>query len=840
LSAGSLGSHNPNSTTCTYGAGFLISEPFRLALLSLALLPCLPALTQPAPVSHWDAEWIACPNAPDRDEGVFHFRKQLTLTEQPATFIVEVSADNQFVLYVNGQRAGSGPARGDLGHWRFETIDLAPFLHAGENWIGATVWNFGTRSALAQVSDRTAFYLNTSDPHNSALETNATWEVEREMGIESLPPAAGAWHGYYAADPPTRMDSRQYDWEWQTPASHVDWQRAVSLGKGGLRDAADLHVNWRLVPDALPPMQMEQEPVGRVVRSDGVSGAADFPSRAVLVPPHSKASLLIDRTHLTTAYPELTVNGGKAASVRLTYTEALRDKNDVKGNRNQIEGKTASGVYDEFVADGKDHRVFEPLVWRTWRYLQIDVETAYQPLRLESLRSWFTAYPFIERGSFRADDTSLDDIWATGWRTARLDAHTTYMDTPYWEQLQYVGDTRIQALISYAVAGDDRLAMQAIEAINNTRLPDGITLSRGPASLFQAIPPFSLFWVDMVHDFWMYRDDPGFVREQLPGTRAVLQWFLARIRGDGLIGKLPWWPFVDWTPEFQNGVPPEDGNGGSAIITLQLVAALRDAADLETVLGDSNTAELYRNAAERSANAVRTLCWNPGLGLVADTKEQKHYSQETNAFAVWLDVIPPGEQRATLNEVLSTTDSAFSTGTKLPAISPASYYFRFYLSRAIDHAGMGDVYTDMLQPWRKMLALGLTTWAEKPEPTRSDSHAWSASPNYDLPTIVAGIRPGSPGFHTVRIEPHLGPLKNVTARVPHPRGMIEVEFVRKLTIRQGIGGTQGVAARVRLPTGIDGELVWQGRVFPLHGGEQTLNLPTASSASGSPLPPSTQ
>jgi hypothetical protein len=91
------------------------------------------------------------------------------------------------------------------------------------------------------------------------------------------------------------------------------------------------------------------------------------------------------------------------------------------------------------------------------------------------------------------------------------------MDTPYWERLQYVGDTRIQALISYTVAGDDRLARQAINAFDESRLPDGITLSRYPTALFQAIPTFFLLWVGMLKDFALYHDDAEFVRQHLPG-----------------------------------------------------------------------------------------------------------------------------------------------------------------------------------------------------------------------------------------------------------------------------------------------------------------------------------
>lgn len=74
----------------------------------------------------------------------------------------------------------------------------------------------------------------------------------------------------------------------------------------------------------------------------------------------------------------------------------------------------------------------------------------------------------------------LDRIWQTGWRTARLDAHETYMDAPYWEQLQYVGDTRIQALISYVVSGDARLARQAITNIDESRTPSTLASSIRP------------------------------------------------------------------------------------------------------------------------------------------------------------------------------------------------------------------------------------------------------------------------------------------------------------------------------------------------------------------------
>ena len=105
---------------------------------------------------------------------------------------------------------------------------------------------------------------------------------------------------------------------------------------------------------------------------------------------------------------------------------------------------------------------------------------------------------------------------------------------------------------------------------------------------------------------------------------------------------------------------------------------------------------------------------------------------------------------------------------------------------------------------------------EKPDPARSDCHAWSASPVYELLATVCGIEPASPGFATVRIEPHLGPLQQAAAKMPHPRGEIAVSLRRE--------GPE-VAAEISLPEGVSGTLVWSGKTVELHGGAQTLKVP---------------
>jgi alpha-L-rhamnosidase len=790
------------------------------AMLIVLLASIVTAQTQAPKSQPWTAEWIGAPGVPQKDEVVLHFRKLIQLPQKPEHFLVDVSADNEFILYVNQQRAGSGPSHSDLAHWRYEAYDLAPLLHPGENILAATVWSFGTHAAIRQMSDRVGFLVHGQGPAERIADTDLTWEVEQEKAIETIRPELG--NQYYAAEPGERLDGAKFDWAWTSNSgsrrgdSRSDaWTKPVSLGRAALRGTTDAGNNWQLTADFLPQMQFTETTAGRVVRVTGIAVSTGVPVHNFMVPAHASASILLDNLQLTTAYPALTVTGGEGSTVRLTYSEALVNDNGEKGNRNQIEGKHIAGLQDEFLPGGCHSCEFTPLTWRTWRFLQLDVQTGDQALQIEKPSAWFTAFPFTVRAHFNSDSDFLTPIWDVGWRTALLDAHDTYMDTPYWERLQYVGDTRIQALISYAVAGEDRLARQAIQAFDDSRIPDGLTQSRYPSSLVQMIPTFSLLWVGMVNDFWMYRDDPGFVRGQIPGTRAVLEWFLSRQRSDGLIGMIPWWPFVDWGKDFSDGMPPQEENGGSSVITLQLIEALRYAAEMEAELGDRAVAEKYRRAAARAATAVQKLCWNQQYGLLADTPAQTHFSQHANILGVWLDVIPPSQQKSVLTKILSATDSGFTVTGSVPAMTAATYYFRFYLARAVEHAGMGDRYLQLLGPWREMLLLGLSTWAESPEPTRSDSHAWSAHPNYDLLTIVAGIRPGSAGFKTILIQPHLGTLNHLSAAMPTPQGMVEVEY--------RCAGN-GFKAVISLPKGESGELVWRTRKFAIHGGRQTLAL----------------
>jgi hypothetical protein len=780
------------------------------------------AQAQPAPAINpdllarrWEAKWIVPPGTDPFGFGVYHFRKSIDLAERPPRFVVHVTADNRYQLWVNGERVVWGPARGDLNHWRFETVDLAPHLRAGRNVLAAVVWNYGELAPESQVTWRTGFLLQGDTKSEHGANTNETWKSARNPAYSPVPFTHAQMRGYYVVGPGERVEGTKFPWGWETAGfSDAEWALAVPVvpdgrAGGSPRSSQDSPNRWLLVPRTIPLMEERPERMAAVRQAAGVSVPAGFPKMRtpVTVPAATKARLLIDQAYLTTAYPVLEYSGGAGATIKMGYAEALYTPSTAasradKGNRNDVDGKEFVGNYDLVVADGGRNRRYSPLWWRTYRYVELTVETAAEPLVIEDLHGIYTGYPFERKSQIETGSAVLPQILDVGWRTARLCAHESYMDCPYYEQLQYAGDTRIQALVSLYTAGDARLMKNAIAHLNDSRTAEGATMSRAPTRQQQYIPPFSLWWIGMVHDYYMYVDDPAFVRDMLPGVRAVLQFFGARQKANGSLGPMPWWNYVDWTAEWRSGVPPRDADGSSAPLDLQLLLAYDWAARLETDLGSKAMAAEYAAAAAGLRQAIRPLYWDGDRRLFADTPARKQFSQHANVLAVLAGVSTGDEARDLVTRALADT-----------SIVQCSYYFRHYVHSAVNVVGEGDRYLGLLGEWESMLSRGLTTFAERYErpgdPSRSDCHAWSSSPNFEVFRTVLGIDTAAPGFQRVRVRPFLGALERVSGSIPHPNGEVAVTLERT---------GSSLRAAVTLPAGVSGEFSWKGIQRPLAPG----------------------
>jgi hypothetical protein len=750
----------------------------------------------------WNAQWIVPVNESGTEYGVYYFRKSIDLKEKPSSFNIHVSADNRYKLYVNGKIVSMGPARCDTYFWNFETVDIAPFLVAGKNSIIALVWNEAEYRPEAQISVRTAFILQGKSEVEDILNTNETWKCICDKGYQPI-------QGYFfAATKGQFVDVAQtVKGDWTSPDFEDNaWPNAAKLFDGKLKGASD-GLAWQLVPSTLPQMELAYQRIPKLRWAVGMKVPATFPAekQALTIPANTKVILLLDQTFYTNAYVTLNFSKGLGAGISIGYAETLYDQEGGelrKSNRNEVEGKQFVGRIDSLLADGTVGQSFTTLNFRSYRYIRLIVQTKADPLIIDDLYGTFTGYPFKANYTFNSDNPEIKQILDIGWRTARLNAWETYTDCPYYEQLQYIGDTRIQAMISYYNSGDDRLARNALTLMDHSRLAEGVTLSRYPSRSTQIISTFSLWYIGMLRDYWMYRPDAGFLKDKLMGQRAILEFFEKYQQADGSLKDLPYWRFVDWVGDMCWG--PMGSDGCSSMYDLQLLLAYQWAADLENAIGASFYADYYTQKAKQLTETIKRKYWVPEKKLFADTNEKKGYSQHVNSLAILANIVDTEYLTAVGNNLLNDK-----------TLTQCTVYFKYYLHQALNKAGFGNDYINWLGIWRENIKLGLTTWAEdsRLNTVRSECHAWGASPNIDFFRIVLGIDTDAPGFSKIKIEPHLGSMIKVGGEMPHPNGKIYVNYELKKNKWQ---------INISLPQATPGKLVWKGKTYELKPGANML------------------
>lgn len=727
---------------------------------------------------HWPARWVGSAGPPPAPVVVGY---RLGFTSGDDHVRIHVSADERYELYVDGMRFGRGPDRGDLDHWNFESYDLD--LSAGDHLLAARVWSIGDEAPYAQMSLRHGFLLAAEGRPELTTGTGA-WESVVLPGHGTRPKGA-AWGCGLKCE----IDGRTFPWGWEHGHDQLAWTPAVDVQQACSRAYAnEMPPNRLLVPTILPPQWESDFSAGQVrlvAEHDGgltatvAVRAADslttevvgwqglLAGEPVTVPARTRRRVLIDLEEYVCAYPRLRLQGGRDSVVHMNWQEALLEQDGRKGHRDEIEGKWFRApeytgedpVGDRFVAGGGDE-TFSTLWWEAGRYVEVLVETGDTALTVSELAFTEYRYPYEDLSRFSSDDDRLEQVKRLGFRTLQMCSHETTMDCPFYEQLQYAGDTRIQCLVAYVATGDDRLARQALLAFDHSRSPRGLTTSRYPSRIRQTIPPFSLWWIAMVHDFALWRGDLDFVRTLMPGVRAVLDAHRTQIGPDGLFSTLDGWNFMDWVESWSGGTPPAAQWGVSGVANLQLVHVAGLAAEIERWLGEDHLAARHTELADQVRSASERAFWSADHGLYADDLAHQHWSQHAQCLALLA-----GAEHG---------PAALDRGLITDGLARTSVYFDHYLFEALGRLGRTEDILSRLELWFGLLDQGLRTVIEEPEPTRSDCHAWGAHPIFHLYATLLGVRPTSPGMATVSITPRLGGLARADGTLQTPHGPLRV------------------------------------------------------------------
>lgn len=789
------------------------------------------------PVSPIDAAaWISVADDSLPPGGLF-LRFRRAFSADGSTLRFHVSADERFILLLDGEVIARGPDRGDPNLWFFQSYETQP--GPGEHVLEAVVWKLNPGQAPnAQMSWRLGFVLAAEGHYSDALTTGiAAWEVGRLTGTEMT--RAKYPMNFVGAQCAVRgtglLDERPSVWE--KPV--VVRAPIVSDGYGAERKSG-----WLMYPSQLPAQVARSIRPGRCVAVDAQAfvtngyysaAARDWGSnavyraesgcdprrdafdallkdgRALTIPPHTRIRFLWNLGDYFCAYPELETAGGRGATVAWGWAESLylgdcfdwhtvvTDKvRKGLGNRNDFAGKYFYGMTDVYRPDGRGKGRFTTPWWRCGLYCQLEVATDEEPMVLTRIGLSETRYPFDPEAYFRCDDESLEAIGRLCQRGLQMCMHETHMDCPYYEQQMYGGDTRLQLLMSQVLSPDDALNRQALRLFEVSQRDSGLVSMDHPTACLVESTSFSQYWAMMHGDYALRRNNPTWLRARMPSVRKLLFALEDLVGPTGLQRGAPGWHFVDWVPEWPKGTAPGHEAGESSVDSLLYLLTLRKAIVAEEALGETELAARWRRRAEMLAARIRESFWCEARGLLADTPARKSFSEHAQALAILSDAFT-AEQAARATEALSADED----------LTRCTVSFSSYLFEAYFKMGRADLFLRKLGPWRDYVKMGLRTPLEGPGDARSDCHAWSSNPIYHFHTGLAGVNPAGPGFESVRIAPCPGPLSRIEAKTATPHGYVLTD------LRFADGRVTGT---IVLPPGLSGEFVWRDRRQNLNPG----------------------
>ena len=724
------------------------------------------------------------------------FRKSVKLTETPQKAELEISADTRYKLYINNNLVEVGPSKGDKSIWFKDRMDITRYLRKGTNILAVIVLRypenpmdgnhgmFRTATPGLYVKGK----ITTVDAQEISLDADDSWKCKINKNVsfireeERFAPLIIHENASGNAEIFGWKTSEYNDSKWESakPYINVEIHQAVSPGNLQERTIPYMYRKDHRFTDI---MAVSKSVYSQEKWQEFIEGKA-----ALEIPSDTEEIVEISAGEEMTGYISLVLSAGKNADITLTYAEAYVQEEHVgpdhvalkKDRLDQTNGHL-EGYQDNYHVAGlgiqDDPEIYEPFWFRTFRFVQLCIKTGAEPLTLQRFDYQETGYPLEVSTSVKTSDESLSDIWEISERTLRRCMHETYEDCPYYEQLQYVMDSRTQILYTYSVSADDRLARKCIDDLARAQRYDGLLNCSYPNCNPNIIPGFSIYYILMIYDHMMYFGDHKLVEKYMPTVERILQFFEEHLSPKGYVGKTgglimeeAFWSFIDWAQEWNptSGMPPAGLKGPITMESLLYIYGLQHAAKLAEYLGRKDEASQFTERAVKVQNAVRTYCINTD-GMVQDGPGVEEYSQHCQVFACLTDTIDADLARVNILRTIEEKDH----------FAQCTVAMRFYLFRALEKTDL-YAYTDQYwEAWRTMLKNHCTTCVESEAYARSECHAWGSLALYELPGTILGVRPAAPGYEKIEIRPVSGYLKEAEGTVKTPKGMIYVKWTKE-------------------------------------------------------------
>jgi alpha-L-rhamnosidase len=135
---------------------------------------------------HWKARWIWTSGETHRS---FHYflmaRHDLSISGTPRSAALDITAFDRYMLYVNGEYLGRGPARSDTRWKSYDRYDVGSHLRPGKNTIAVLAYHYGMPNGYTRDAPPGLFVqleIIDSNGLRQIIGTDDQWRVRHALG----------------------------------------------------------------------------------------------------------------------------------------------------------------------------------------------------------------------------------------------------------------------------------------------------------------------------------------------------------------------------------------------------------------------------------------------------------------------------------------------------------------------------------------------------------------------------------------------------------------------------------------------------------------------------------
>lgn len=480
------------------------------------------------------AVWIGSSHPFDLHEAYLCFRSPSDwyLDSLPKETELLITADSRYRLWVNGHAVARGPARCYPHAQSVDILDIAPYLQVGPNLLAIQVYQPGY-SHFAYVHRANAGLLAVLDCCGwDEFVTSTAWRVRRDRSYNDRVPRMSIYQagvedrdlsladdwtrpGYDDSSWPTaRMVARVGDMPWTGLVERVlplVVEREVPMkqlrARRGPYPAAQvcdphqaLRESW--AAGAEIPQRIEETESEKRSASD----ADDEGWRAVSLASGEACTWVFDLGRGYTCLGQVEIQGAQGGEhLVISYSEKLQGDEPYLSDPETYCRVRMTDRYR--LAAGNQH--IEPFWMRGGRILLFQVVGPTGPTFRVRFGARAAEYPLEVTRPLSSDDPLLAGIIRLCENTLRSCLHETFVDNPWRENAQWIGDPTVNALVMSAISDDTRPWDWWIEEYKNRDYP--LAVGGYPCGFFGTL----VHLIGYQNVFYKYYDEPDLLKDIL-------------------------------------------------------------------------------------------------------------------------------------------------------------------------------------------------------------------------------------------------------------------------------------------------------------------------------------